>query len=78
MATRGRKGSVLLSDSAGLNFGIWLDPTADVETSRPQAVRSGKPSEHQAPELSLTQQMEEVRKDWEHTLNGKPQARRSP
>ncbi len=77
MATRGKKGSVLLPDTAGLNFGIWLDPSADVQTPRPRAVPLAQDAceTSDAPETSLVQTMEEVRKDWEHRLNP-PQASR--
>ncbi|MFP4139606.1 MAG: hypothetical protein ACLFVY_03515 [Phycisphaerae bacterium] len=67
MATRGKKGSVLLPDTAGLNFGIWLDPSADVQTTRPRAVPIAQDASN-APETSLVQTMEEVRKDWENHL----------
>jgi len=67
MATRGKKGSVLLPDTAGLNFGIWLDPSTDVQMPRPRAVPIAQDTPD-APETSLVQTMEEVRKDWEHRL----------
>jgi hypothetical protein len=78
MATRGRKGSVLLPDTAGLNFGIWLDPAADVEKARPAVLPKTNPSDPESAETSLAMTMEEVRKNWEHTLGGRQQGRRRP
>ncbi len=75
MITRGKKGSVLLPDTAGLNFGIWLDPSADVQKARPRAVHMHQ-DDPEAPETSLAQTMEDVRKDWEHRLHPEQTGRR--
>ncbi|MFP4054231.1 MAG: hypothetical protein ACLFV7_10265 [Phycisphaerae bacterium] len=64
MSKRHRRGSILLPNTGGLNFGIWLDGDK-VTKARPRVISF----RHEKEEVftSLTQQMEDQREDWELT-----------
>ena len=62
-----RKASILLPNSGGLNFGIWLDEQ-QVSKARPRVISFRKDDASQEEACtSLTQQMESQRRDWEIT-----------
>jgi hypothetical protein len=64
MSKRHRRGSILLPNKGGLDFGIWLDGDK-VTKARPRVITFRQ--EQEQVYTSLTQQMEDKREDWEIT-----------